>query len=423
MVSNFTFAKFKLLTFLFLNCFWGSFFPLQSQWQIQWQGNDALNSICFVNQNTGWAVGHRQIILKTTNGGLNWFTQYYGNSFGFSSVCFIDLNTGWTVASTLYPVPNTVYLKTSNSGTNWISQSICPNYGFSSIFFIDQNTGWAVGGGGVLEAIIVKTSNGGINWNVQYNVWSSVLYSVNFIDHNYGWAAGDGILLRTTNGGDNWICQQVISAPSKVQFINQVTGWLIGFQNILKSSDGGINWVNQYTGNEYLSSLYFINQNIGWVGGNGIILKTSNGGMNWLPSFYPPGPFNTVYSIYFLDQNYGWAATGQDASGKIYGTTNGGITGFPNNYNEIPKSFSLSQNYPNPFNSSTFITYALPVTSNVTLKIYEITGKLVANPVNANQPAGEYKISFDADNFASGVYFNRLEAGDYVCIKKMVLVK
>jgi aminopeptidase N len=100
-----------------------------------------------------------------------------------------------------------------------------------------------------------------------------------------------------------------------------------------------------------------------------------------------------------------------------------GVIGVNNNSKDVPKYYYLYQNYPNPFNSSTFITYALPVTSNVTIKIYDITGRLIANPVNANQQAGEHKISLDANNFASGVYFYRLEAGDYVNVKKMVLVK
>ena len=99
------------------------------------------------------------------------------------------------------------------------------------------------------------------------------------------------------------------------------------------------------------------------------------------------------------------------------------VIGVNNNSKDIPKYFYLYQNYPNPFNSATMITYTLPVSSNVTLKIYDITGRLVANPVNASQPAGEYKISLDANNFASGVYFYRLEAGSFVNVKKMVLVK
>jgi aminopeptidase N len=91
--------------------------------------------------------------------------------------------------------------------------------------------------------------------------------------------------------------------------------------------------------------------------------------------------------------------------------------------NEIPSYYYLNQNYPNPFNSTTFITYALPYDSEVTLKIYDMTGRLVSVPVNSNQPAGEYKVKLDASDFASGVYFYRLKAGNYISVKKMVLVK
>lgn len=99
------------------------------------------------------------------------------------------------------------------------------------------------------------------------------------------------------------------------------------------------------------------------------------------------------------------------------------IIGINNHAEAIPKHFSLYQNYPNPFNASTFITYSLPVESNVVLKIFDMTGKLVWEPVNTKQSAGEYRIIFEGNNFASGVYFYRFEAGNYVSVRKMILLK
>ena len=89
----------------------------------------------------------------------------------------------------------------------------------------------------------------------------------------------------------------------------------------------------------------------------------------------------------------------------------------------IPKEFKLSQNYPNPFNPTTKIDYQLPKSAKVVIKVYDILGKLVRELVNENKEAGYYTVTFDGTNYASGVYFYRINAGDFNAVKKMVLVK
>ena len=92
-----------------------------------------------------------------------------------------------------------------------------------------------------------------------------------------------------------------------------------------------------------------------------------------------------------------------------------------------PKKFKLSQNYPNPFNPITKIDYNLPFNGNVTLKIYDISGRKITTLVNKTQEAGYYTIQFNADNFASGTYFYRISAKNgqenFVKTKRMILVK
>ncbi len=90
----------------------------------------------------------------------------------------------------------------------------------------------------------------------------------------------------------------------------------------------------------------------------------------------------------------------------------------------IPLTYSLSQNYPNPFNPTTKINYELPKNNQVTLVIYDILGREVIRLVNNDfKQAGRYTVEFNGQNFASGVYFYRIEAGTFVQAKKMVLVK
>jgi len=89
----------------------------------------------------------------------------------------------------------------------------------------------------------------------------------------------------------------------------------------------------------------------------------------------------------------------------------------------IPTEFSLSQNYPNPFNPSTTINFALPKSSNVKLTIYNALGKEVATLVNGTMEAGNHSAVWNASNNASGMYFFKLEAGNFTSTKKMMLIK
>jgi hypothetical protein len=88
-----------------------------------------------------------------------------------------------------------------------------------------------------------------------------------------------------------------------------------------------------------------------------------------------------------------------------------------------PERFSLSQNYPNPFNASTAIRYNLTEPAKVTIGIYDILGRRVRTLVREKQQAGRHSIVWNADGFSSGMYFYRIQAGDYTKTKKMLLLK
>jgi endo-1,4-beta-xylanase len=99
------------------------------------------------------------------------------------------------------------------------------------------------------------------------------------------------------------------------------------------------------------------------------------------------------------------------------------VVSVKNDNNEIPQNFELFNNYPNPFNPTTNIKYNVSKTSNVSLKVYDVLGRLVQTLVNDVQNPGQYSVTFNAQNLASGVYFYRLEAGDFVSTKKFILMK
>ncbi|MCZ7616513.1 MAG: T9SS type A sorting domain-containing protein, partial [Ignavibacteriaceae bacterium] len=85
----------------------------------------------------------------------------------------------------------------------------------------------------------------------------------------------------------------------------------------------------------------------------------------------------------------------------------------------LPDSYILYQNYRNPFNPSTVISYQLPVSSDVTLKVYDVLGNEVATLVDEYKPAGSYEVKWSASNHSSGVYFYQLHTGNFVETKKL----
>jgi len=98
----------------------------------------------------------------------------------------------------------------------------------------------------------------------------------------------------------------------------------------------------------------------------------------------------------------------------------------PNSLGELDKAakkFSLSANYPNPFNPGTMIRYELKEASTVSLKIYDQLGKVVAELLNEEKPAGIYEEKFDGSRLASGIYFCQLKAGDFIATRKLMLMK
>lgn len=89
----------------------------------------------------------------------------------------------------------------------------------------------------------------------------------------------------------------------------------------------------------------------------------------------------------------------------------------------LPVEFKLEQNFPNPFNPSTIIRFALPERTTVLLKIYDLLGEEVITLVNEEKEAGWYNVNFNAAEFSSGVYIYRMQAGKYLNVKKMLMIR
>jgi hypothetical protein len=214
-----------------------------------------------------------------------------------------------------------------------------------------------------------------------------------------------------------------------------MNGWVSGeylgvphVSSIHKTSDGGNTWQTQNFGtDEYLTDIYFVDNMNGWavggtIGGSGgnqhtTILHTTDGGANW--QIQNPPSTSTLLGVNFVDVNDGWAV---GVDGTVL-TTSNPLTIEPPSLTPSPSRFTLSQNYPNPFNPTTTIEYSIPERELVQLKVYNVLGQEVKTLVNSYEKPGTYKINFDASDLSTGIYYYRIEAGDYKQVRKMILIR
>lgn len=340
----------------------------------------------WLNTNIAFVVGDGGLIFKTTDGGETFNLKNAGTTDQLFTVFFIDENNGW-IGGWNNGTLNGSILRTIDGGENWVTENITiSGERIFDIAFHDLNTGWILGLGGTL----LKTNDGGNNWE-QVSVTTPFSFqteSLMFVNDTLGFITGNcfsndtcKVYFKTTDGGNNW-SQKYLSAPNSPQdvfFISNATGWLIGY-GIIKTINGGETWEKlNVTENEKLEAIHFIDENIGWaVGSNGIILKTTNGGVNFVE-----------------DQNL----------------------------NNLIDEYKLYQNYPNPFNPFTKINFSIPKSSFVTLKIYDMLGKIITTLVNEEKSIGNYEIEFDANNLSSGIYFYQIRSGSFIETKKLVLLR
>jgi len=166
-----------------------------------------------------------------------------------------------------------------------------------------------------------------------------------------------------------------------------------------------------------------------------LISKTVNekGGVDYVPgSFKIFGNDNKhFYSDVNSDTNY-WFLTDPSVGTSLKNASDhlpvyaDFLFGVPNNVSQsenIPTTFELKQNYPNPFNQTTVISYQIPIQSRVSLKIFDVLGNEIVELVNKDQSVGNYAVNFDASKISSGIYFYKLQAGNFTSTKKMILMK
>jgi photosystem II stability/assembly factor-like uncharacterized protein len=244
-----------------------------SDWTIQSSGTSKnLYSVSFANADTGFIAGENDpqcLVLKTTNGGNSWnrlTVQAVGCTL-YSISCY-DADTVYAVGAQRF------LLKTDDGGVQWYILMALLSDTYYSVRVTDAWTAYYVGKNGV----IMKTSQ------ILPSGTSNDLYSVHFPDMANGFVVGDkGIILKTTNSGTNWSSQlSPVTVPLRsVYFLDSQTGYIVADSGIiLKTGNGGTTWVIQNSNTiNNLQAVYFPAHDTGYaVGENGTILKTNNGG-------------------------------------------------------------------------------------------------------------------------------------------------
>jgi photosystem II stability/assembly factor-like uncharacterized protein len=229
-------------------------------------------------------------------------------------------------------------------------------------------------------------------------------FDVQFLDPFTGFVAA-GSILKSTDGGDNWIEQLSGFATGSIRgisFSDSENGFAVrathqGFPFpyiIYRTTNGGTDWLEITTPDTSLYSyknIYSINSDIVYVVGirsitdtsKALIIRSSDAGTTWDEQLFEiDKAFNGVH---FIDENIGWVV---GDSGTILHTTNGGVT-FIDNEPTQPTEFMLSQNFPNPFNPSTTISWQSPVGSHQTIKVFDVLGnELQHSLMNTNRQEG-----------------------------------
>jgi hypothetical protein len=142
-----------------------------------------------------------------------------------------------------------------------------------------------------------------------------------------------------------------------------------------------------------------------------------------IPVFFAPTDSSTRIASFNLRINSTYNSYPQLIARQVILLGNLGANSISNNESVSSYSFSLSQNYPNPFNPKTRIQYSLPEALHVSMNVYNQLGQKVAILFEGDKEAGQYSINWNADQYASGVYFYELAAGNYRDVKKLILLK
>jgi len=275
---------------------------------------------------------------------------------------------------------------------------------------------------------IYVSTNRGASWNPANNgLTNRPIFSLAADGNNIYAGANNGNIFRSTNNGINWDSVSCVLADSEVTPLvvkghNIYTGTYNS--GVFVSNDSGKSWRKISAGLEHLSTISIIDENkilAGTLGQGVFILTRPDTVWQAINEGLPDTSFDHyVFSILTDSKNI---YIGTASSGVWKRPLSEVITSVNQIKNNIPDNFELYQNYPNPFNPETTIEYSIPKASHVIITIFDLLGREVTKLINEEKQPGNYSFEFNAGKFASGVYFYRMQAGNFISTRKLVLLK
>jgi len=426
--------------------------PQPFGWYKQFMPNlngQSISDITFVDSLTGYAItkintrADSAFVLKTTNAGNNWVVLLRLDSLELVRVEFTNASTGFIYGGASNQGNGSYLIKTTNGGLSWDSLNVSFAGAAWDMYVLNADTIWIVDQ--EINSNIWRSTNGGVSWTAQYSIISSPIHKIYMYNRNIGFACTDALLLKTTNSGVNWL--QIGGQSNEnlfydMYFADSLTGWK-NSDSMRITTNGGLNWSAQILPHggmidqSGMSKFHNIGRDTIWGTAGDILYpngrakpflyRTTNGGINWLGQL-PDTSFDmSFYFVNFTNKQNGWVYDNYKDSSGIHTVTGGNDTFFTpvrNISSTVPGQFLLFQNYPNPFNPNTKIKYEVSQKRLITMKVFDITGRLVVTLVNQVQDPGAYEADFSASALSSGVYFLSLFVdGALIDTKKMMLIK
>jgi len=366
--------------------------------------NFPLNSVFFKDTTEGYAVGENGTILKTTDAGETWSLQTSGTTESLFDIYFLNDIDGWAVGS------SGTSLVTHDNGATWQVEPKMTNFSLNSVAFFNGNEGVRVGESGIIHKGVYSPLINPINitFKVNMNRAKDARNNLPITNLIFVGMRGNSSFLGNWLDGGNWTTDDTVGGTyMKILYNDGTHGDEVAGDSI---------WTLEMTiPTNFVGSAYNGNQNLSYeykFGAWYVGADTVNGGAAPMDNEMLQGIHHTIsiQSGATITQNHIFGVRDVVTDVKTINST-------------IPKNYSLTQNYPNPFNPTTLINYSIPSPGLVTLKIFDVLGKVVKTLVNSEQAAGNYKVTFNASNLSSGVYFYRIEANRFVSTKKMLLLK
>lgn len=228
-------------------------------------------AISMINENTGYISGQSSQVMKTTNGGVNWFakTNPHASSYQLYNCEFVNENTGWVFVN-FATVPGGNVFKTTNGGDNWSQYAVGDaSENIYSADMYDANTGYCTMNSSGRP--VYKTVNGGVNWTPLTSGLTSSIRSVSAPDANTVYICqtfGTSRVAKSTNGGANWtlLTLPVAADFSSIDFKDANTGYVSGNSTtvICKTTNGGVNWTYQNTHGVTNGKVYVTQGDTAW---------------------------------------------------------------------------------------------------------------------------------------------------------------